>query len=244
MQKIFRGLFLAGIFYFCIFGRLFAADVPQATGWVNDFANVISPEYEDKLNSLISGLEAETSSEIAVVTVNSIAPYDEKEYARLLFDSWKPGKKGKDNGVLVLLAIKERAWRIDTGYGIEGVLPDSACGRIGRDYMVPYFKEGKYGEGLYQGVLGIYQVLNPQGYGAQEQVVDHQPGLPVFVFLLIFIVVLIFLAIESLFRPHHNRGYYSRDYWGSDGGGSGGFGGGFGGFGGGGGGGGGAGGRF
>lgn len=136
-----------------------AKDIPQPQGWVNDFASVISSEYRNKLTDLIQGLEDKTSAEIAVITVNSIAPYDEKEYARLIFDKWRPGKKGKDNGVLVLLAVKERRWRIETGYGVEGVLPDSLCGEIGRNYMVPYFKEAKYGEGLYYGVTAIAQAI-------------------------------------------------------------------------------------
>ena len=132
---------------------VFAAGTPQPEGWVNDFASVLSSEYKEKLTSLIEEVEQKTSSEIAVVTVDSISPYGEIEYTRLLFDNWKPGKKGKDNGVLVLLVVKERRWRIETGYGIEGILPDGLCGEIGRDYMVPYFKQAKYSEGLYNGVL-------------------------------------------------------------------------------------------
>ena len=128
-------------------------------GWVNDYAGVISPKYRDKLAALIEELRAKTSAEIFVVTAGSIAPYDEKGYARLIFDSWKPGKKGRDNGVVVLLAMKERRWRIETGYGVEGILPDGRCGEIGRSYMVPYFKEGKFGEGLYYGVLIIADTI-------------------------------------------------------------------------------------
>ena len=137
----------------------FAENVPQPVGWVNDFANVIPQEYCDKLNTLIGELEEKTGAEIAVVTVASIAPYDEKEYARMLFDSWKPGKKGKDNGVLILLAIKERRWRVETGYGVEGILPDGRCGEIGRNYMVPYFKSGEYGKGLYYGVTAVSGII-------------------------------------------------------------------------------------
>ena len=100
---------------------LYGADIPQPQGWVSDYAGVISVEYRNKLNLLIEELEEKTNFEIAVLTVNSIAPYDEKGYARLIFDNWKIGKKGKDNGVLVLLAVKERRWRIETGYGAEGI---------------------------------------------------------------------------------------------------------------------------
>src|SRR3989338_4731798 len=132
---------------------------PQPQGWVNDFAGVIASGERAELTALIEEVEGKTSAEIFVVTVESIAPYEEKEYARLLFDNWKPGKKGKDNGVLVLLAVKERRWRIETGYGIEGILPDGLCGEIGRNYMVPYFKEGKYSEGLYYGVTAVADII-------------------------------------------------------------------------------------
>lgn len=146
---------------FLIFGVTFAEKTPLALhGWVNDYADVISSEYRDKLTNLIQELEQKTTAEIFVVTIESIAPYGEQSYARMLFDSWKPGKKGKDNGVLVLLAIKERRWRIETGYGVEGILPDGLCGEIGRNYMVPYFKQGKYGEGLYYGVAAVARTIS------------------------------------------------------------------------------------
>lgn len=133
--------------------------IPAPTGWVNDFANVFNVEHKTKLTALIEELREKTGAEIIVVTVSSIAPYDEKEYARLIFDNWKPGKKDKDNGVLVLLAITERRWRIETGYGLEGILPDGKCGEIGRNYMAPYLKQGRYGEGIYSGVLQISKII-------------------------------------------------------------------------------------
>ncbi|MBM3244669.1 MAG: TPM domain-containing protein, partial [Candidatus Omnitrophica bacterium] len=123
-----------------LLGIAFAENLPRPSAWVNDIAQVIGHENREKTNSLIEELEAKTSAEIFVVTQDSIAPYDEKEYARMLFDNWKPGKKGIDNGVLILLAVKERRWRIETGYGVEGILPDGLCGEIGRNQMVPYFK--------------------------------------------------------------------------------------------------------
>ena len=139
---------------------VFSGDkVPRPEGRINDFAGVISKDYADKLNRLIFELEDKTSVEIAVVTVDSIAPYSEIEYAQMLFDSWRPGKKGKDNGVLILLALKERRWKIETGYGIEGILPDGLCGEIGRTFMVPYFKAGNYAQGLYYGTAKIAEKI-------------------------------------------------------------------------------------
>jgi uncharacterized protein len=243
-----------------IFSPIFvcAENIPYPVGWVNDFANVISADYQQKLTSLIGELEEKTSSEIAVVTVQSIAPYGEKEYARLLFDNWKPGKIGKDNGVLVLLAIKERRWRIETGYGVEGILPDSLCGQIGRNYMVAYFKQAKFSEGLYYGTLALAGVIakhanvslkSLSGIKEQENASFDESSLSTFLIFLIFGFI-IFLNYIS-FRRRKKSGYYDRYGYGDRyyGGGFGGFGGGGGsfgggGFGGGGGGGGGAGGGF
>jgi uncharacterized membrane protein YgcG len=158
-----RKLFLS-VCFFCLSLAAFAAqEIPQPSGWVNDFAGVLSQADKEEITSRIETLEAKTSAEVFVVTVQSIVPYDEKEFARLVFDKWKPGKKGKDNGVLILLAIKERRWRIETGYGIEGVLPDGLCGQIGRTYMVPYFKSGDYSAGLREGVKELANIiLNPE----------------------------------------------------------------------------------
>ncbi len=237
-KKVFlRAVFFISVFLPCL---VYAADLPRPVDWVNDFAGVISQEYKQKLDSLITTIEEKTSAEIAVVTISSIAPYDEKEYARLLFDYWKPGKRGKDNGVLLLLAVKERRWRIETGYGVEGLLPDGLCGEIGRQYMVPYFKTGDFSQGLYQGVFRIYQVLS-KDVGAVE------PGAwpENYKKLLIILVVIIVLFISTMSIYDRGNYYYYRDGYigGHDRGG--GFGGGsFGGFGGGSGGGGGAGGGF
>ena len=175
--------------------------IPQPAGWVNDFSNCISDEYRQKITELITEVELKTSSEIAVVTVASMAPYDEAGYARLLFDRWKPGKKGKDNGVLVLLAIKERAWRIETGYGMEELLPDGVCGEIGRDYMVPSFKEGLYGKGLYYGVLAIAGAIVKNSGGTLEHAERLPPKKSVDAPLFLYFFAFIFFAIWNLPWP-------------------------------------------
>ncbi len=224
----------------------YAQNVPQPTGLVNDFANVIDKGHADEISSLIEEVEQKTTTEIAVVTISSIAPYDEKEYARVLFDTWKPGKKGKDNGVLVFLAVKERRWRIEAGYGVEGILPDGLCGEIGRNYIIPYFKEAKYGEGFYQGVRAIASIIAKDAHVTLDRLGNLEGILPVnrspaathdSAKVIILIIVILSILIRG---AYYGGGYYG----GSWGGGFGGGGGGFGGFGGGGGGGGGAGGGF
>ena len=136
-----------------------AEELPRATGPVNDRAGVISAVFFAKLTALVTEAEKKTGSEIVILTVPSIAPDDETSYARKIFDAWGIGKKGKDNGVLILLAIKERAWRIETGYGVEGILPDGRCGEIGRRFMVPSFTAGDYGAGLLNGAAAIAEAI-------------------------------------------------------------------------------------
>ncbi|MFA5145804.1 MAG: TPM domain-containing protein [Candidatus Omnitrophota bacterium] len=180
---------------------LYGREIPAPRGWVNDFANVIPDEYRLKLEAVITELETKSSAEVAVVTIGSIAPYDEKAYARMLFDEWKPGKKGKDNGVLVLVAVKERRWRIEVGYGLEGALPDSLCGEIGRTRMVPYFGRGEYGKGLYYGVSAIAEAVakeyNVPLDGVGGDIIPAGDGLPPF----LYIFVPIFFFIWNLPWP-------------------------------------------
>ncbi len=250
-----RKLLLLSIVFLALPLFTYAQNYPQPQGWVNDFANVIHEDYRQKLTDVIQELEEKTSSEIAVVTVTSIAPYDEIQYARMLFDNWKPGKKGKDNGVLVLLAVKERRWRIETGYGVEGILPDGLCGEIGRNYMVPYFKNGEYALGLYEGTKQIAYIIaknsgvslaNLEGVLVAPTYPDKTSSqLTLFIFALMIMIIITRIYIFAV-ASRRGSGYFLGGWLGGGFGGGGFGGGGFGGggFGGGGGGGGGAGGGF
>lgn len=243
MKKISAATILIAFFLSAL---LYAEDVPRPSGWLNDLAGVVSSGEHDKITSIISELEQKTGAEVFVLTVESIAPYDEKSYARMVFDSWKPGKKGKDNGALIMLAVKDRLWRIETGYGLEGILPDGRCGEVGRNYMVSYFKQGLYGEGLYNGVLAISNIIaNDAGVKLSLQPVEDASGSPIndWLIYVIFFAMILLLFVLPRFITYRNKDGSRDDYFGGGFRGGGFGGGGFGG-GGGGGGGGGAGGRF
>ena len=219
-------VFLSGVIAFFTFGLALASqELPQPHGYINDFAGVISQDYKDKISLLISSLGEKSGFEIAIITVNSIFPYDEKEYARLIFDKWKPGKKGKDSGVLILLALKEKSWRIETGYGVEGILTDAVCSGIGRNVMVPYFKKDQYSEGMYQGVLAIINILTDPD--AQKRPIDNfiEKYQPVII-LLIIAIIFILGAIKRKFGGPFSGGTGGfGGYYGGGGGGGGGSGG-------------------
>lgn len=254
MTRLMKRLFLITSI-FLLFSCAAQGEIPVPEGFLNDFANVISPEYKEKINALLNEIEQKTSAEVCVVTSSSVEPYGENEYAQMLFDSWQIGNKGKDNGILILLAVKERRWRIHTGYGVEGILPDGVCGEIGRKYMVPYFKDGKYSEGLYSGVTAVANIISKDAHitlvnlngiryfkEKSQDVFGDATRLFVPLFIFLFFYIVLFISSRKRGRGMRDGGYQNGDFYG---GGFGGFGGGgFGGFGGGMSGGGGAGGRF
>jgi uncharacterized protein len=100
-----------------------------------------------------------TGTAIVVVTVESIGDNELNDYANRLYKAWGIGKKGEDKGVLIFLTLKERKFRIETGYGVEGILPDGLVGEICDRYAIPYFKKGEFGPGLSNTVTAVASVV-------------------------------------------------------------------------------------
>jgi len=229
-----------------------ATPFPRPRGLVNDFANVVSPEFEQKMVQITDELLTKTGVPVVVVTMSQIGGEDYTDYANRLYAEWGIGKKGDDRGVLVFVAVQERKMRIETGYGIEGVIPDGVAGEIRDRYMIPYLKEDKFGQGLLNGTMAIAQLVSKDAgvtlSGGQpvRKPTKGRSGLSGLLFGLLFLVLLFSMGRRRggllpllLFMSLGRGGGY---HGGS--GGFGGFGGGFGGFGGGLSGGGGAGGSF
>lgn len=124
-------------------------------GWVNDYTGILSYSEKEKINSIILELERKTTAEIAVVILKDLEGENIEDFTNRLFQKWGIGKKEKNNGVMILIALAQKAIRIETGYGIEGIIPDAKAGRIIREIMVPLFKEGKFGEGILNAVYVI-----------------------------------------------------------------------------------------
>lgn len=128
---------------------------PPLTAPVNDFANVIDGQSKVAIDRAIRDLLAATGDTLIVATVQTVVPFaDAKELAVKMFENRGAGigKKGKDNGMLVLLAIKERQVWVEVGYGLEEIITDGYAGDVSRQIMTPSFKRGEYGEGLRAGV--------------------------------------------------------------------------------------------
>ncbi len=234
-------------------------DLPQPTGYVSDFAHVLTPATILRVDALCKQLDDEAHAQIAVVTVRNLDGDDAADFATRLFERYKIGAKGTDRGVLILLAIDDHKWFINTGYGVEGILPDGKTGDIGRS-MVQYLRAGDYDGAVLKGVSDVATViaddakvtLDPNELAPAAAPAEQESlGTIKLVFIIIFIILFLLFRVFRFFGGMFLGGWWGGGPWNGGGygggmGGGGGFGdgGGFGGFGGGGTGGGGAGGSW
>jgi uncharacterized protein len=231
-----------------------AQNLPELTAPVNDFAHVIDAQSAAGIERLSRALKSASGDVVVVATVPTIEPYgDIHEYATKLFANGGRGigEKGKNNGVLILLALKQRKVWIEVGYGLEEWITDRFAGETSRQYMVPEFQAGSYGTGL---LVGTARVVGRIAKGKnlkldvqvpQEEEPDGQPSsFPLWLPIVILVALLIFSRIGG--GPGAGLLFWGLGPWsrwssgvgpfgGGHGGGfgGGGFGGGFGGFGGG-----------
>jgi uncharacterized protein len=138
--------------------------------WVTDKANILSDSTETQLNQMISDLEAKNGSEIAVVTVPDTKPSaTPKAFATELFNFWGIGKKGKNNGVLLLISSGERRVQIETGSGIQSILPDAKAVGIIETEITPRFKQQDFDGGTLAGTKALVNVLQTPRVNTQSQ---------------------------------------------------------------------------
>jgi uncharacterized protein len=199
-----KKILVAIVFLLLCVSSSLAVNFPHYVGYVNDFAGVIDAPTSAKIEALCKDLESKTSDELAVVTVKSVEPLDSKSYAVALFKDWGIGKKGKDNGVLLLLAMKERRVEIEVGYGLEGKLNDAKCGDILHDKVVPCFKANKWGEGLLAGAQGIaLQISSTSEASSTSAIILDSKG----ILVIVVVVILVFVVIAFLVSVTGGGGY-------------------------------------
>jgi uncharacterized protein len=195
------------------------ASVPALAAHVTDQAALLTPEQRARLEAVLADYETRTGSQLAVLLVKSTAPEQIEQYSIRVADAWKLGRKGVDDGVLLLVATDNpaglRRLRIEAGRGVQGVLTDAQSKRILQDVIAPHFRENHYYEGLVAGVGAITTLLSTEQFPAapapaqaREAATDSGGGwvsLP----LILFGVVLLW----SFFRPRSAR--LGRGGWGS-----------------------------
>jgi uncharacterized protein len=133
-------------------------DLPKPTNYVSDFAGVLSPETTASLNALCAQVDRQAHAQIAVVTIKSLDGEPIENFATALEDKWKVGRKGTDRGLLLIFAANDRRYRIEVGYGLEGILPDGRVGDIGRQ-IVPYLRQGNFDAAVTVAVQQIAGVI-------------------------------------------------------------------------------------
>ena len=181
---------------------------PAPQQYVTDEAGVIAPALVSQLNQRLGAFEKETSSQIVALVLTKLPEgYSIDQYAQQLYSAWHIGQKKTSNGALILISVQGHKGWIQTGYGLEGALPDALCSRIIRETMAPSFRSGNYGAGLAAGITAVMQATKGEYKGT-----GHTQGKPTtlkdFLFspLGFFLLVLFVLIITGRNRRDVGRG--------------------------------------
>ena len=182
-----------------------AQTFPALTGRIVDQANVISADARRIIEPKLVDLETKSGIQLVVATVNSLEGREIEPYANALFRNWKLGEKIKNNGVLLLVAPKERRVRIEVGYGLEGTLTDALGKVIITNAITPRFKAGDFSDGISRGIDDIITVLTTDASEWEKRpslrLDNHPASDPVnWVIILIVIVVVVLLIVSPGFR--------------------------------------------
>lgn len=150
---------MAALLFFPVPALAAGDTFPKPAGAINDFAGVIAAQDKGPMEDLAREVLEKTGTAVVVATVETIGDTDPNDYANRLYQAWGIGKKGEDKGVLIFLAVKERRVRIETGYGVEGILPDGLSGEILDRYAIPRFRDNDFGKGLAETMAAVSAVL-------------------------------------------------------------------------------------
>lgn len=179
--------------------RAAAGDPPPLRGHVNDHAGLLSPGTAASLERQLSDFERSDSTQIVVLTIPDLGGESIEEFSIRVAESWKPGLKGVDNGVILLVAKSERKIRIEVGRGLEGKLTDLVAGRIIRGDMAPRFKAGDFNGGISAGVAALIAVTKGEYKATPRDLSKGKKGAPP------LLTLLIFLAVACVFLGSYSR---------------------------------------
>lgn len=186
----------------------FALEVPAYKGYVNDYADMLSPAAEKALEARLTDLERTDSTQVAVLTIPSLEGDDMNEFSIRVVDAWKVGQADKDNGVLLLVSQGDRKVRIEVGYGLEGVLTDVLAGQIITNVIGPRFQKGDFDGGFIDGIGAISGAVRGEYTAAQAK---KNQGSRRGVLPLIVIPMIAFIAFTEIFGRRRRRGHITGD---------------------------------
>lgn len=229
-----------------------AVEVPPLQGRVNDHAGILSPAVEESLTRKLAAYEQATGHQLAVLTIATLAGDPIEDFSIRVVEAWKLGKKGVDDGILLLVASNDRKMRIEVGYGLEGDFPDAAAGRVVRDVMAPHFRRGDFESGITAGVNAVLSATGAEALAGQDKAsgkrgawhaddetgVSNQKRAPPsgilgwagyllsllfkFAFFGIFVLIILFLLVTNLLTGGFRGGFFGGGFGGGGGGGGGG----------------------
>jgi uncharacterized protein len=222
LLAVWLGLTLAG----------FAAETlpPKPAHYFNDSAGVVPAATAAQLNAKLEAFERTTSCQVVVAVFPKMQSDSSLEdYAQRLFQAWQLGQKDKNNGVAFLVFTQDRKMRIQTGYGLEGALPDALCKRIIADEVAPAFKRGDFAAGLTAGVEAILRATRGEYQGTGSTVANKKPlnhvlNIVPLVFIIVMLVVIVISKARMPSGTVYHRGggtYWGGSSWGGGGGGGG-----------------------
>lgn len=192
---------------------VFAKKIPPTpTGidrFVQDYAELLSPMQEREIRQQLYNLWDTTSTEIVVVTDNSLEGEDIYSYSFKLARAWGIGSKQDDNGILLYISKEDRKMYIQIGYGLEGALTDGMAGEIIRNDITPLFKDANYALGIHQGVDAIIAAVNGE-YNTKRK--KSGGGFPPFLIVIIVVIIIIILSSIGDNDGRIYRGRGSSDY--------------------------------
>lgn len=170
LAKFWLAVLLVVLFMALAWSLIFGDSIPKHDGYVNDYAEVLSEEFEDKLETKLREYDADTSNQIMVVTIKSLEGESIEQFTISLAQEWGVGQKEEDNGIVFLTSIEDRELRIEVGYGLEGDVTDLEAKQIIDGVIVPEFKDNNYEAGVTKGVDAIIASITT------EFVVDDSTG--------------------------------------------------------------------
>jgi uncharacterized protein len=178
----------------------------RPANYVVDLAGIIDPAQEQGLNNYLRELEEKTTAQLIVLTIQSLDGESLEGFSIDTAEKWGLGREDKDNGVLLTVSLNDRRYRIEVGYGLEGQLPDSFVGSLGREYLAPYFKKGEYSKGITLTTLAIIgriakgaevEILGMPKVRATTERTLKKPSLASTIISIIFIIILGYLFVRN-----------------------------------------------
>jgi len=169
--------------------------VPPLTARVTDLTGSLSGEAVTRIETKLANLEAKKGSQIAVLIVPTTQPEEIEQYGIRVLDAWKLGRKGVDDGAILIVAKNDRRVRIEVGYGLEGALSDAVANRIIDETITPHFKLGDYDGGIEAGVDQMISVVNGEPLPEPDRKWEHHSGLG---HVLPLLLVVVFVASGML----------------------------------------------